>query len=162
MAVILGVKIEEVNNHPLDGVNHRLAVEMVVGEGITAFDIVEIEHTHLLLLGVEPHDGVVEQGQMPLHAIVALWGTDLDKLLRHIHHIDHEIRALFDMAHCIATGQNKTIAYLETERLIIKNEGAVTLSAKSMGEIARITLIGDVGQRVLNDDVGAVVHGAKV
>ena len=99
---------------------------------------------------------------MALHAVVALRRAHLDELLRHINHINHEIRVLNDVAHRVATGEDKAVASLKSERFVIKAECAISPAAEGMGQIAREALVGNVGQGVFDDDVGTVVHDAKV
>jgi len=160
-AVKLHVEVEEVDDHALDGVNHGLAVEVMAGEGMPPLDVVEVEHAHLLLLGVEAHDGVDEQRQMSLRAIIALRCADLDELLRNIHHINHEIKALHYILHQVAPRKDEAVARLEAERLVVEGEGAVSISTKGMCQVAGIPLVGDVGQGAFDDDVGALSHGCK-
>ena len=145
VAVEFNVEVEEVDNHALDGVDHRLAVEVVVREREPPLDVVEVEGAHLLLLGVEPHDGIVEQGQMTFHAIVALWRTHLDKLLRDINGIDFKIMALHDIPRQIAAGENQAVARLEAKCLVVEIKIAVPLAAIGVAQIARKPLIAKVG-----------------
>ena len=135
VAVKFDVEVEEVDNHALYGVDHRLAVEVVVRERQPSLDVVEVEGAHLLLLGVEPHDGVVEQSQVTFHAVVALWRTHLDELLRDINGIDFKILALHDVPSQITTRENQAVACLEAKRLVVKLEIAMPLVAIGVAQI---------------------------
>ena len=156
------MEVEEVDNHALDGVDHRLAVEVVVREFQPLLDVVEIERAHLLLLWGEPHDGVVEQGQVSLHAVVALRCTHLDELLRDVDGIHLEILALHDVACHVAAGENQAVARLKTKRLVAELKIAMPLAAIGVAQVARKPLVAEVGQGVFDDDVGADVHSGKI
>ena len=156
------MEVEEVDNHALDGVDHRLAVEVVVREFQPLLDVVEIERAHLLLLWGEPHDGVVEQGHVPLHAVVALRCTHLDELLRDVDGIHLEILALHDVACHVAAGENQAVARLKAKRLVVELKIAMPLAAIGVAQVARKPLVAEVGQGVFDDDVGADVHSGKI
>ena len=156
------MEVEEVDNHALDGVDHRLAVEVVVREFQPLLDVVEIEGAHLLLLGGEPHDGVVEQGQVSLHAVVALRCTHLDELLRDVDGIHLEILALHDVACHVAAGENQAVARLKAKRLVVELKIAMPLAAIGVAQVARKPLVAEVDQGVFYDNVGAGVHGGKI
>ena len=162
VAVEFNVEVEEVDNHALDGVDHRLAVEVVVREGQPLLDVVEVERAHLLLLGGEPHDGVVEQGQMPLHAVVALRRTHLDELLRDIDGIDFKILALHDASRHIAAGENQAVVRLEAKCLVVELKIAMPLATIGVAQVARKPLVAEVDQSVFDDNVWADVHSGKI
>jgi len=161
VAVKFDVEVEEVDNHALYGVDHRLAVEVVVREREPPLDVVEVEGAHLLLLSVEPHNGVVEQGQMTFHAVVALRRTYLDELLRDINGIDFKIRALNDVSRQITTGENQTVARLETKRHVVELEIAMPIVAIGVAQVARKPIVAEVGQGVFYDDVLTDIHRRK-
>ena len=126
-----------------------------------SLDVVEVEGAHLLLLGVEPHDGVVEQSQVTFHAIVALWRTHLDKLLRDINGIDFKIMDLHDIPRQIAAGENQAVARLKAKRLVIEFEIAMPLVAIGVAQITRKPFVAEVDQGVLYDDVLTDIHCRK-
>ena len=162
VAVKIHMEIEEVDNHTLYGINHRLTMEVVVCERQPLLDVVEVECAHLLLLGGEPHDGVVEQGQMPLHAVVALRRTHLDELLRDIDGIDFKILALHDASRHIAAGENQAVVRLEAKCLVVELKIAMPLATIGVAQVARKPLVAEVDQGVFYDNVGAGVHGGKI
>ena len=110
------MKVEKNYNHALHGIRQRIVPEMVVGLLQPSLHGLEVHSARILLLGLQLHDGVLEQKELAAHAVVALGGGHLDELLRHINDIYTEVGALLQVRHQIApTGYNQAVACLETE-----------------------------------------------
>ena len=72
LAVEFHVEVKEVDDHTLHGVEHRVAVEIVLRQGQAAAYVVEVQRADLLLLCGEVHHRVLEQRQVAAHTVVAL------------------------------------------------------------------------------------------
>jgi len=73
------MKIKEVEDGGLHGVDERLAVETMFRIGDALFEQVEIASADNLLFGREPHDGIEEESQLSFHAVIALRRTQIYK-----------------------------------------------------------------------------------
>ena len=104
----------------------------------------EIMLAHPLLFWGQLHDGVLEQRQLPPHAIVRLRCTEFDELLCHVDDIHPEAVALLQVLHQVATaGDDQAVAGLKAKRLAVTLESAIPLVAIGMAEI--------VGKRCVAD-----------
>ena len=57
----LSMKIEEINNHALNGVHQGIVTKAVLHLLEPEFHVVEVHSANLLLLGSETHDGVFKE-----------------------------------------------------------------------------------------------------
>ena len=124
-AVELGMEIKEIQYHRLYGIDEHLTVEVVLRRGKAAADGLEVLRTLPLLSLVQPHDGVVEQSQVALHAVVRLRRSHLDELLRDVDDAHAEVVALAQVLHQVAPpGDDHAVALLQAEHLAVVCKGA--------------------------------------
>jgi hypothetical protein len=150
----LGMEIEEVDDHALDGIPKRIVAKAMSCLGKSAFHGFKIHTANLLLLGLQPHDGVLEQKELPSHTVVALGRAELDELLCHVNDIHTEIRALLQVHYQVTpAGNNQTVAGLEAESPSVAFEGTMPSVAIGMAQIVGKRGIADSLQRAVNDDM---------
>ncbi len=158
-AVELGMEIKEIQYHRLHGIDEHLTVEMVLRRGKAAADGLEVLRTLPLLSLVQPHDGVVEQSQVALHAVVRLRRRHLDELLRDVDDAHAEVVALAQVLHQIApSGDDHAVALLQAERLAVVCKGAEPARAVGMTQVGSERLVANPAQRVVDDDVLNAFH----
>jgi hypothetical protein len=97
-AVEFHMKVEKVNYHALDGVEHGIAVEMMVGQLQPMTDVLKVDGAYLLLFGPQMHDGVFKQGDVALHAVVALRSGLGDKLRYNVYYLYLKVGTLVQVA----------------------------------------------------------------
>ena len=75
------MEVKKVYYHALDGVEHGVAVEVVLWVVKSVTDIFKVYASYLLLLLVQMHHWLFKQCQVSPYAIVALWGGNGNKVL---------------------------------------------------------------------------------
>jgi len=131
------MKVEEINNHTLYGIDQGIMTETVIDFRQTPFHSFKIPATHLLLTRKQFHDGVLEESEMPLHSVVALWSGNLNKLLGNVNHIYYEIIALSYLLHQVTSpGHDETVARLKAEQFAILHKRAESLMTIGVTQIA--------------------------
>ena len=139
------MEVKEVYDHALYGVDHSQSVEMVVRHCQTAFDVVKVKAADILLLRVETDDRIVEQGQMPLHPIVAFRGADFYETLAYINGCTLEVWALYNVLYqTAALVQDHAFSCLESMASAVECECTFSAVAVRMEEIVRKALVTDV------------------
>ena len=162
-AIERGMEVEEIENHRLDGRDEDVAVELVLGLRQTLTDDGEVVGAHVLLLGRQAHDGVLEQRQVAPHAIVALRRAHLDELLRDIDDVYHKVIAGLSAAEQVAAaGNDHAVAGLQRELAVVVRQLALAAVAVGMAQIAGQQRVGHPVQRVVEDDVLYKFHDACV
>ena len=107
------MEIEEVNNHPLHGVEQHIPIEEVTGHSKTFLDIHHASSQPFGLLFVERHHGVLEKQHSTTHAIITHRRSEFDKL-GHSKHIQYlEIFCSANQFALFTLAQDKTIASME-------------------------------------------------
>lgn len=119
-----GMEVEEVDDERLHDVDHQVVVEVMGGLLDASLEVVEIA----LALGVHPrrevHDGVEEEGELSLRAIIVLWRTEGDERRGDIHHDDVEVVLMVYPLYQLALAHNHEVALLHLKFLPIKQDAA--------------------------------------
>ena len=76
-----GVKVEEIEDSCLHGVDERFLIKTVFLIPDALFQQIEIPAADDLLLRRKVHHGIDEQSQRPFHTIIALRRAQLDKAI---------------------------------------------------------------------------------
>ncbi len=159
----LDVEVEEVDDHALHGVDHRVAVEVVGVDGQAAAQVVEVEGADLLLLVAEVHHGVLEEGQVSAGAVVGRRRGDLHKIAPHIYDLHGEVGAgaLHAERHLLLR-HNHAVALGQGEGLLVHAEPAAAAAAEGVGDVAAVLHLRHVGQVVRYDDFAVHNSAAKL
>ena len=159
----MGVEVEEVDNHAFHGIHERVVAEEVARLLQASLHGLEVQLATLLLLRVEPHDGVLEKRELAPHAVVRLRRGHLDELLRHVDDIHAEVHAFLQVLHQVApAGNNQAVARLETELPPVSFEGAKAFVAVGMAKIVGKLGVANPCQRMVYNNVLNAVHHQTV
>lgn len=131
-----GMEIEKVDYHGLNGIEHGIAMKLMVVERKATADVVKIECTYLLHLGCEVHEGIVEQGQASTNTIVALRSGKRDKLRGDIDHVHPELLALVNLLEQVTAAYNQAIAASHGVCLSVEEETAFPRMAVGMTQVS--------------------------
>ena len=158
-AIQFSVEVEEVEYHRLHGIDEYVAEKVVLRLREALPDDGEVVDAAFLLFLREAHDGIVEQRQMPLHAIVALRCCHLKELQRGRYHVHVEVLAFPEMFYHVApTGDNHTVALTEAEGLVVVGKRAISFMTIGMTQIVGEFCVTDVLERVVYDDMLYGIH----
>lgn len=158
LAVEAGMKIKEVKNGGLHGIDERLAVEPVSGIGNTLFEPLYVPTADDLLLGREVYHGIEEQRQRTLHAVVALRRAQLDEAGLRVDDLAEEVVRRLDPLHQLAFADNRQIAGVHLEILLVETVAAHPVQAEQMRQIFLVGIRRYDAQPVSNYYVVSVFH----
>jgi len=130
------MEVEEVDNHALHGISQGIVTEPVGRIGQSPLDGLEVQLAYLLLLRLQPHDGVLEECQMAPHAVVRLRRGQFDELLSDVDDIHPEVTALLQVPDQVAPARNnQAVARLHAELAVMTLERAVPRRAVGVTQI---------------------------
>ena len=152
------MKIEEVENRSLHGIDERLAIEPVLGIGDALFKPLDVPTADDLLLGREVHHGIEEQGQRTLHAVVALRRAQLDEAGLRVDDLAEEVVRRLDPLHQLAFADNRQIAGVHLEILLVETVTAHPAQAEQMRQVFLIGIRRHHAQPVGNYYVVSIFH----
>ena len=112
-------------------------MEVMVVKRKTALDVVKIKCAHLLLLLVQAHDGIVEQGELPPHAIVALWRWKLNKLRGDINHVNLETLTWGDAINQVTSPRYHAVTGIHCVAVVIERETTLAIITICVHQIGR-------------------------
>ena len=148
-----GMEIEEIQDKRLHGVDHQVAVETVLRLRKAQAECLEIAIAQTVLLLREVHDGVEEQCQLPLGAVVGLGCGEINESRRDIHHHHAEAGIGFNPVYQLALADDEQVAL--GERLFFAIEDETATAAYTEG-VPQIILVADGSEFVegVGDDDG--------
>lgn len=144
-----GMEIEEVDDHGLHGIEQGVAMKLVVADGETATDIVEVQCAHLLLHSIEMHYGIVKEGYASARAVVALRHGEEDELRSDINHIDMKTGIFPHITHKIAKPHYQAIAGRHGVASSIEHKGGTALMTIGMAHTIVLCHVIDVRQGIV-------------
>jgi len=158
-AIQFCVEVEEVEYHRLHGIDEYVAEKVVLRLREALPDDGEVVDAAFLLFFREAHDGIVEQRQMSLHAIVALRCCYLQELQRGRYHVHAEVLAFLEILYHVApTGDNHTVALTEAEGLVVVGKRAISFMTIGMAQIVGEFCVADVLECIVYDDMLYGIH----
>ena len=143
------MKIKEVEDGGLHGVDERLAVETMFRIGDALFEQVEIASADNLLFGREPHDGIEEESQLSFHAVIALRRTQLNEPGCHIDDFASEIIRRFYPFDKFPLADNGQIPRMQLEIPFVETVAASSAQAEQMSQIFLLGVCSKAVKRLL-------------
>lgn len=141
LIVYMCMKIKEIDNHALHGIERQIQVESVVCFRATRAHVFHILSAPRLLPRVEVHHRVVEEHHVSARAVVAERHCHLYKLRRDIYGYRPKIVACICYLCILATLYDDTVACLQGMRRAVEQQRRIALQTE---RVRQITCVGEL------------------
>ena len=138
LVVNLRMKIKEINNHALHGVERQVQIETVVSLRTTGAHVFHILFAPRLLPRVEVHDRVVEEHHVSARAVVRERHSHLDKLRRDVDGNGSEIGTRISNLRRLAPLHNDTVAGVQGMRRTVEQQRCRALQTERVRQVTRV------------------------